>query len=331
MGPAPEMGAAMKRLSLILMSVLTSTAALLSSVPAHATLHAIVVAGLGGEETYEQDFRKHATSLAEAIAHLDDEAHVMLLIGQQAQLSALRRELQALVGKAQSGDSVMLMLVGHGSFDGEEYRFNIPGPDLTATELATLMNRIGAKEQLLVLASSASGGALSKLKRPGRIVIAATKSGTERNATRFAEHWVRALTTKEADVDKDEWVTIKEAFDYTERKVADAYKADASLATEHARMEATETARAERIPLARLGAGRSMPTDPELRTLFAERLRIEREVDAVKARKAEQKDQLPDAQYYDDIEKTLVELAKTQIRIDARQAVLENTEEKPRS
>ena len=27
------------------------------------------------------------------------------------------------------------MLIGHGSYDGAEYKFNIPGPDLTGAEI----------------------------------------------------------------------------------------------------------------------------------------------------------------------------------------------------
>jgi len=302
----------------------------------HAATYAVVAAGLGGEAEYETQFRRHATALSEATARLDEEAQVMLLIGNQAQATAVRRELQSIADKAQPADRLILMLVGHGSYDGEEYRFNMPGPDITASDLAAQLNRIAAGEQLIVIAGSASGGAMSRLQRTGRVVITATKSGAERNATRFAEFWVRALTTPDADVDKDEWVTVKEAFDYAERKVADAYKSDAALATEHARIQEVGGTRAERIPIARLGKGRAMPNDPELRGLIAERLRIEREVDAVKARNIEDiknatDEKTAEDRYYDDIEKVLVELARTQVRIDARQAVLDGTGSKPRS
>jgi hypothetical protein len=316
MGVALEVGPTVIRAALLLMMLSMSAAT-------QAATYAIVIAGLGGEAEYEKQFRSHATALSEALAHLDDEAQVMLLIGNQAQAAALRRELQAIAGKSQSGDRFILMMVGHGTFDGEEFRFNVPGPDITASDLAAQLNRINAGEQLVVVASSASGGVLQRLQRPGRVVVTATKSGSERNATRFAEFWVRALTTAEADVDKDEWVTIKEAFEYAERKVADAYKSSAALATEHARLQETDSTRAERIPIARLGEGRAMPTDPQLRGLITERLRIEREVDAVKARKAQQSDTVTEDQYYDELEKVLVELAKTQVQIDARQAVLE--------
>jgi uncharacterized protein YcbX len=148
-----------------------------------------------------------------------------------------------------------------------------------------------------------------------RIVITATKSGGERNATRFAEYWAQALSATEADRDKNEWVTAQEAFDYSVRKVADGFKSNAALATEHARLEGK---RADTVPLGRLGSLKEMPSDPMLVGLFAERVRVETEIEAVKARKAT----LDIDAYYGELEKTLVELARNQRQIDARQAAL---------
>ena len=301
-----------------------SVISMLSASTVHAAMYALIVGGLGGEPEYEKQFRLQTDELAGAMKHLDEDAHVTSLSGEQATAAGLRHELNKTAELAADNDRVVLMLVGHGSFDGEEYRFNIPGPDITGSELAALLNRIKARDQLVVVATSASGGALARLQTHGnerrRIVITATKSGAERNATRFGEQWVRALTTKEADVDKDDWVTVREAYEYAERKVADAYKSQAALATEHARID-DGASLATRLPLARLGAAKIMPTDPELRQLIAERLRLERAVDAVKTRK----EQLDDAQYYDELEKVLVDLARTQVRIDSRQAVLEQS------
>ena len=33
-------------------------------------------------------------------------------------------------------------MIGHGTYDGEEYRFNLPGPDLTGTEIVQLLDQI---------------------------------------------------------------------------------------------------------------------------------------------------------------------------------------------
>ena len=117
----------------------------------------------------------------------------------------------------------MLMMIGHGTFDGTEYKFNLPGPDISAPELAALLNRIPAGRQLVVDMTSASGGAVSALKKDNRTVITATKSGTEKNATVFARFWVEALRDPAADVDKNEIISALEAFQYAEKKTAQFY------------------------------------------------------------------------------------------------------------
>ena len=112
----------------------------------------------------------------------------------------------------------MLILIGHGSFDGVEYKFNLVGPDISAEELARLCDRVPAKRQLIVNTTSASGGAVPALERPGRAVVAATKSGTEKNATVFCRYWVEALHDPEADVDKNEAISALEAFQYADAR-----------------------------------------------------------------------------------------------------------------
>ncbi len=286
---------------------------------AHAKQYALIVGGLGGEAEYEQRFQAQAKDLATATRHASDQAQVTVFTGEQATRVAIRSVLNEWATAAKSEDQLVLTLIGHGSFDGEDYRFNIPGPDVTAGDLRDWLQPIPAR-QLIVLTTSASGAALTRLQSTGaqsdrRVVITATKSGGERNATRFAEYWVQALSAAEADRDKNEWVTAQEAYDFAVRKVADGFKSNAALATEHARLEGK---RADTLPLGRLGDLKEMPNDAALVALFAERVRIENEFEAVKARKA---DLEPDA-YYGELEKALVALAKTRRQIDARQAAL---------
>jgi hypothetical protein len=286
---------------------------------AHAKQYTLIVSGLGGEPEYEQRFQAQAKQLAEQVKHSSEQGQIALLVAEQATRTAIHERLSEWAAVAKADDQVVITLIGHGSYDGDEYRYNVPGPDVTASDLREWLQPIKAR-QLIVLATSASGGALAQLQNgrssnERRIVITATKSGGERNATRFAEYWIQALSSTEADRDKNEWVTAQEAFDYAVRKVADGFKSNAALATEHARLEGKG---AETVPLGRLGSLKEMPSDAVLVDLFAQRLRIENDFDAVKARK---KDTDEDA-YYGELEKTLIELAKTQRRIDARQAVL---------
>lgn len=281
---------------------------------ASAAPYTMVIAGLGGEPQYEQRFREHAAALA-AVARKSAESpgQVVMLAGEGATRDNVRRELKALAQRLTSADTITVVLIGHGSFDGEDYRYNLPGPDLTGSELHLLFDQLPAREQLIVNTTSASGATAERWRRSGRVVITATKSGGERTATRFAQYWVQAVTTDAADVDKDETVTAAEAFEYASRQVAAAFKADVALATEHARMEG-ETAPA--FAAARLGTA-SAPLDAEVSALLSQRRGIERELRAVKL----QKQALAQEEYYDALEEVLVRLAVLQRQIDARQAV----------
>lgn len=282
---------------------------------ANAASYSLIVGGLGGEAEYEQRFDEQVKALEGAAKHVGDDVQVTALSGAKATRDAARKALADIASRATATDQVTVTFIGHGTYDGEEYRFNVPGPDITGSDLAAWLEPVASRQQLIVLATSASGGALTKLQKDRRVVITATKSGGERNAVRFAEHWVKALTSAEADRDKNEWVTAQEAYDYAVRKVADGFKGNAALATEHARIEGV---RPEQLALGRLGDAKAMPTDVELNRLFAERLRIETDFDAVKVRKAE----LKEDNYYTELEKVLVDLARTQKKIDARQAAL---------
>ena len=296
------------------------TLALAAMSPAHAELRVFVASGLGGEPDYEQRFQHQAEAIAQAAARSGAAPEdVVLLTGERAKRETLRRELTAFVGKAQKDDQVVVVFVGHGSFDGEDYRFNVPGPDVTGREIAAILDKLTAAQQLIVNATSSSGAVVEQWKRPNRIVITATKSGGERNATRFAQFWVEALTSPEADRDKNETVTAEEAYEYAARKVADTFKSDAALATEHSRIEGGAPAR---FVVARLGANAALPNDAALAAMTKEQTDIEQQIDALKARKPS----LPADQYYDELEKVLLTLARLDRRIDERKTTLLGTQ-----
>ena len=286
---------------------------------AHAELRVLVVSGLGGEPDYEKRFQQQASAVAAAAARAGAKKDdIALLSGERARKDALEDALTSLATRAQKNDQVLVVLIGHGAYDGEDYRFNLPGPDMTGREIGAWLDKLQAGQQLVVNATSASGAVIESWKRPNRIVITATKSGTERNATRFAEYWVQALSSAEADRDKNDTVTAAEAFEFAARKVADAFKSDAALATEHARMEGGNGGN---FLVARLGESAVLPDDPALAALVAEQTGLEQQIEQLKGRKPA----LERAQYYDELEKVLLTLAKLDRRIDERRATLTGT------
>ncbi len=287
-----------------------------TTLPAHSAVRVLIVSGLGGEPGYEQKFQTQAKAVATAAsrsgAALKD---VVVISGEQARRTALDPELKKFSATVKSEDQVVVVLIGHGSFDGEEYRFNLPGPDITGHEILAFLDSMPASQMLVLNATSSSGSVVEQWRRPNRVVITATKSGGERNATRFAEYWVQALSSAEADRDKNEIVTAAEAYDYASRKVADAFKSDAALATEHSRLDGKN---ADRIVVARLGSSALLPSDAQLDAMMKEQGTLETKLDTLKGKK----DSLAADEYYNELEKVLLDVARLDKRIDTRKTEL---------
>jgi len=300
-------------------------AALLGSALAHpacADDYFLTVAGLGGEPDYEQRFSGLAADLDRVLRASGAAEHVFTLSGKDAGRSHVIDTLHVIAERARPEDQFTLVLIGHGSFDGVQYKFNLPGPDISAVELAGLCNRIRAERQLIVNTTSASGGSIAAFARHGRAVIAATKSGTERNATVFARYWVEALQDPTTDLDKNEAISALEAFQYATAKTAAFYQSQQRLATEHAVFEdanaggpvraASTTSGAGRLlsslVLVRLGATRSAAADPAKSALLARKQELEQKIDTLKYQRAA----LAPQDYKQQLTEALVELAKVQ-------------------
>jgi hypothetical protein len=284
----------------------------MASVPVSAATYTVVVAGLGGEASYEQKFREHAAAVVSAAEKAaGSTANVISLTGDTARAEAVRREFKTIAGRMTANDSAVIVLIGHGTYDGENYRFNVPGPDLTDADLGRLFDGLPARDQLIINATSASGAALERWQKPRRVVITATKSGGEKTATRFAQFWAQAVASDAADTNKDEIVTAAEAYEYASRQVEAAFKADTAMATEHARLVGDD---AGRFTVARLGTAALAPENPAVAALLTQRGTIEQDLTRVK----EQKTALPENQYYDELERVLVRLAMLQKEIDSK-------------
>ncbi len=277
--------------------------------PVHAASHYLIVGGLGGEPEYAERFAQYAADLgAAARRSVRDDSAVVSLSGEAATRERVRRELERLAGELSEADSLTVVLVGHGSHDGEQYKFNLPGPDITGEELGRLLAGVPSGSQLVVNATSASGAVLEQWTAENRIVVTATRSGAERNAVRFPEHFTAALSSQEADLDKNGVVDAREAFDFASRKVADSYESEGTLATEHPQLKGEGAAAFSVARLEERGA-----ETPEIEALLAELETLEGEVAALRARR----DELESDEYLSRLQDLLVELALVQERIDA--------------
>lgn len=291
--------------------ILGTLGMVLAAPAAMSAMRVLVVAGYGVEPQYEENFEKWSNAVAQASATATgDPAQVQRLAGKEARREQIQASLQKAARELGAGDQFVLVLLGHGTYDGSEYRINLRGDDMTGTELGALLDRVPA-HQLVVNATSTSGALADKWASNRRVVITATRSGGERNATRFGGYWAEALVTPAADVDKDGNVTAKEAYDYAVRKVADSFKSDTAILTERARIGGPEPSR---FVVSRLGSAALFASDAQLQALRVEQDRIGEQIAGIKAQKA----QLPEDEYYNRLEPVLVEMARVGARIDAR-------------
>jgi hypothetical protein len=318
------------RRSLLPALLLASSAATVGAEQSHLA----IIVGLGGEKKLSDAFHKAAVAMIGAAEKKlgIDPANVVYL-GEKPADPALpvyrgrstregvQKTLGDLARRALPGDVVFILLIGHGSFQAGESRFNLPGPDMSASDFAPLLAAFGAQKVVFVNTASASGDFVKALSGKGRTIVTATKSGHERNRTTFAQHFVQAFAGDGADADKDERVSVLEAFEYARREVQRSYEKGRKLLTEHALLEdnADGVGSAEPSPeagdggvartifldAAESGANASAASDPTLVELREERREIEKRLAALKARK----EGTPPAEYDRELETLLVDLA----------------------
>ena len=285
--------------------------ALATASAAHAELYYVIVGGLGGEAKYQELFDKEVQQLATVARRTAGDERVAVLSGEGATRAAVVKLLGSLKTKTKASDSLALILIGHGSFDGEQYKLNLPGPDLEGDELLSLLTAIPARTQLIVDTTSASGALLDKFAANGRTVITATRSGFERNATHFAEHWAKALADGSADVNKNGVITAQEAFDYASREVADNFSKQGTLATEHPQLKGDGAAR---FVVARLQSA-PLPATPELAALDRQKAALEEKIEDLRQRR----ESMSQDAYLNELQGLLVQLADVQGKIDEAQ------------
>jgi hypothetical protein len=316
----------LKLLRRVTVILVTAGMLALATRAAPADAYFLTVAGLGGEPDYEQRFTGLAADLDRLFKGAGAAAHVFTLSGKEATRAHLAATLQAIAAQANPEDDFVLTLIGHGTYDGVEYKFNLVGPDISAAGLAQLCDRISSKRQLIVNTTSSSGASVAALAKKGRAVIAATKSGTEKNATVFARYWVEALQDPTADLDKNDAISALEAFQYASAKTAAFYESQKRLATEHAVFADTGTGAAVRVASTAGGAGRELASmrlvgfgsertaasDPAKRGLLARKQQLEQKIDTLKLQRAA----LSPQEYKQQLTESLVALAKVQEELD---------------
>jgi hypothetical protein len=281
----------------------------------HAQTHLLIVSGLGGEPRWEQEFARWGATMYDAaverygmsrdqIVYLADKPEQdPERIAARSTKPELERALRELAGRAGPSDRILILLIGHGSSDSQGARVNLPGPDMTAAELASLLDLFTTQRVVVVNTASASGDYQQPLAGRNRAIITATRSGMQRNETVFGGFFVEAFAGEGADVDKDGQVSVLEAFEYARNEVERHYQVGNRLQTEHSVLGGDQEI-ARSFALA-AGSPAPVAASAELRELIDQRQQIESRVEALRARRAE----MPTAEYEAQLEDLLVELA----------------------
>ena len=309
--------------------------------------HLLIVVGLGGEPKYTDAFHELALKMIQAaekrmgvaasnITYLGEKATSPGVPAYKGQSSRenVQKALGTLAQTAGPGDLVFILLIGHGGAQGGESRFNLPGPDMTAADFAPLLAALSGRQVVFVNTASASGDFVKALSAKGRIIVTATKSAMERNQTEFPSYFVQAFSEDGADADKDQRVSVLEAFTYARRGVERFYEKGHLLLTEHAVLDDNGDGVGSAVPDPATGDGRvartvflgggddsaadgatSTTADPRVADLRRQRRALEQEIGALKARK----DAMEPAQYEEELEKLLVELARRDAALRQRE------------
>ena len=305
--------------------------------------YAVVISGLGGEPAYEKLIDQWGKDLSSVLRKNAVSENRVYWLAANRELEGVYAEsrqenvirlLEELAARLGPEDTLELFLIGHGSYDDYDYRFNLPGPDITASRLSELLERFRAARQVVVNMTSSSGASLASLQRKGRVVITATSAGRERNFSVFARYFTEALEDSAADTNKNRELSVLEAFQYASREVARYYKELTRLATEHALLEDQgdgEGAReatpnngqgllASTIALVDLGGRTAADDDPQALSLRATKRKVEEAIEQLKYRKAS----LTSEQYFERLEQLLLELAEVEQDLDdLREAILQ--------
>jgi len=323
-GPVPSCARAAVLAAALLLLLLGFPNSSLAQTNEQRTL--VLVVGAAGEPEYGEQFTNWAALWLQAAAKGGLQTAV---IGEDPDhpendrtrlLTALTNEV------AKPGGELWLVFLGHGTYDGRSAKFNLRGPDISAAELAAVLKPCH-RPLAVIQCASASGPFINALSGPDRVIITATRSGSEVNATRFGGYIAKAIADPAADLDKDGQTSLLEAFLFASRQVAQFYKEAGRLATEHALLDdngdglgtppdwfrgvravktaangkAVDGVRAHQFHLVRSAAEQEL--SPEAR---ARRDALEEQLSALRARKAS----LKEDDYYGRLEGILVDLSE---------------------
>ncbi len=321
------MGAAVRRTVLLLAIVLLAPASALAQ-----QRFALIISGATGGDEYAAQYSAWTEGFSRTLVDQlrFESANVTVLTETDDRTAAstadnAKRVIGSIRQKMARNDTLLILLIGHGTFDGTDAKFNLVGPDLEAAEWAALLRPLPGT----VIAVNTTAGSfpfLEKLTGPRRIVISATDSVAQRFDTVFPGYFIQAFGEESADLDKNGRISIWEAFAAGSAAVKRHYQSRGQLSTERALLDddgdgigkAAAEDGADGVVAARAYLDENLPgaapTDEELLKLLQRKTLIEAEVDDLKIRRAF----LSREEYAKEFERLMIELARISSEVRRR-------------
>ena len=316
--------------------------------------YAVIFAGAGADETYQARFQQWALKLYGLLAgdYGYPAEHLTLLAGRSDSAEPIisepcRRDtisaaLNELKKQVQPGDQIAFFFIGHGTSDNQNAKFVVAGPDITGADFAASLNDFAGQDVIVVNSTSSGYPFCQTLSAPGRVVVCATRSAAERYDTIFAESFLEGLENHAADRDRNQRVSMFEAFVYTREKVKKWYADRSRLPSEHPTIDDNGDSRFAMEPNPAEGEGSLAeiayldtisaslteavsggPESEALRRLTAKSQDLERSVMLLRNQKSDMDEKL----YWQQLEPLLIDLARTSRRLRSLQAAFEGAED----
>jgi hypothetical protein len=293
---------------------------------------AFILSGASGGPKYAEQMRDWRAALQSTLVDrygfVADKVRVFVdetvKSGEMGNAENVRKAFAEVRKQLGRDDLLLIVLLGHGTYDGDVAKFNLVGPDLSAADWATLLTGVPSR-LVLVNTTEASFPFLERLSGPNRIVITATDSAAQKYATVFPDYFVKAMREASSDLDKNGRTSIFEVFAAASAAVKQHYQQRGQLTTERAVFDdnGDGVGREAEAPgpdgaLARLlyldAEIPAAANDPELAALIKRRRELEGEAEALKLKKGSMAAPAWEAEY----EKLMIELAKVSREIRGR-------------
>ncbi len=340
-------GPSMRHVTLLVVTVLAFLfAGRVGVVEAQTTYsHLVVIVGAAGDDVYQEVFHNWAIELIDAATNkLNLSPAQITYLGEHPDLAPqgiaarsnrenIEQTIARLAIETSPDDQIFFVLIGHGTGAGEQSRFNIPGRDITALEYDGMLNLFATQEIGFVNTASASGDFVNVLSGLNRVIVTATRDGRQNNQTIFPRFFVQAFAQDVADLDKDERISLLEAYNYASREVKRFYEDDGRMLTETSQLEDNGDGEGSYEPLTsktdgtlarRMFLGSFMNTldtatmpqadDSNLRALYMEQRELREQIEQLKLIKDTMESEL----YAKELETLLIALAFKNREIRAR-------------